>query len=73
MLLHSQHDKLFVLTPLLSELISTIRMIVFDFDGVFTDNSVYVDGDGREMVRCSRGDGLGLAQLRAKGIRELVL
>ena len=30
------------------------KMIIFDFDGVFTDNLVYVLEDGREMVRCSR-------------------
>src|SRR3989338_4438521 len=66
-------NKLFSLTSSLLELISAIRMVVFDFDGVFTDNAVYVDEAGREMVRCFRGDGLGLARLREKGIRELVL
>ena len=28
-----------------------IRLIAFDFDGVLTDNRVYVDQDGREMVQ----------------------
>lgn len=42
-----------------------IHTIVFDFDGVFTDNKVWVDQNGIESVRCDRGDGLGLDLLRA--------
>ena len=41
-----------------------IELIVFDFDGVFTDNSVIVDETGKESVICSRSDSLGLALLR---------
>ena len=41
-----------------------VKMVVFDFDGVFTDNTVYVDQNGVESVRCWRGDGLGLDLLR---------
>tara|TARA_B110000438_G_scaffold300514_1_gene353089 strand:- start:866 stop:1423 length:558 start_codon:yes stop_codon:yes gene_type:complete len=41
-----------------------IHTVIFDFDGVFTDNHVLVDGDGREWVRCSRADGLGIDMLR---------
>jgi YrbI family 3-deoxy-D-manno-octulosonate 8-phosphate phosphatase len=41
-----------------------LHTIVFDFDGVFTDNAVYVDADGREQVRCDRADGLALDWLR---------
>jgi len=44
--------------------ISDIHTIAFDFDGVFTDNKVWVDQDGREMVRCDRGDGLGFDFMR---------
>ena len=35
----------------LAQLIRTIRLVAFDFDGVFTDNMVYVFEDGREAVR----------------------
>lgn len=49
------------------------RLIVFDFDGVFTDNLVYVFDDGREMVRCSREDSLGLSLLKAIGIPMMIL
>lgn len=38
---------------------------MFDFDGVFTDNKVWIDQDGRESVRCDRGDGLAFDFVRA--------
>ena len=50
-----------------------VRMVVFDFDGVFTDNTVSVDGAGNESVRCWRGDGLGLQALRELAIPTWVL
>jgi len=37
---------------------------VFDFDGVFTDNKVWVDQEGREIVCCDRGDGLAFDMVR---------
>ena len=52
---------------------SKIRLVAFDFDGVFTDNSVYVDQEGREMVRCHRSDGIGLAKLSNNGISSVVI
>lgn len=42
----------------------TIHTIIFDFDGVFTNNLVYVDETGRETVACNRGDGLAFDILR---------
>ena len=50
-----------------------IDAIVFDFDGVFTDNKVMVDENGKESVFCNRSDGLGLAKLKALNIPMLVL
>ena len=47
--------------------------IIFDFDGVFTDNFVYVSEDGIEHVRCTRLDGLGLARIRSLGIPTVVM
>jgi YrbI family 3-deoxy-D-manno-octulosonate 8-phosphate phosphatase len=55
------------------ETLASIRLVVFDFDGVFTDNHVWVDGDGGETVRCSRADGLGLRRLREVGVDSLVI
>jgi 3-deoxy-D-manno-octulosonate 8-phosphate phosphatase (KDO 8-P phosphatase) len=41
-----------------------IDAFVFDFDGVLTNNFVYLDHSGTESVRCSRGDGLAFDLLR---------
>ncbi|MBI4398813.1 MAG: HAD hydrolase family protein [Candidatus Omnitrophica bacterium] len=57
----------------LKKLIASIRLIVFDFDGVFTDNLVYTFEDGREAVRCFRSDGFGLAKLNRLGIKNVVI
>ena len=43
--------------------IQEIHTIIFDFDGVFTDNFVYVDNVGTETVRCSREDSFGITLL----------
>lgn len=40
-----------------------LEMIVFDFDGVFTDDLVSVNQDGIESVTCSRRDSLGISRL----------
>ncbi len=53
--------------------IRQVRLVAFDFDGVFTDNSVYVLQDGTEAVRCSRGDGIGLQKLRALGVDTMIV
>ena len=37
-----------------------IHTIVFDFDGIFTNNKVLVDENGFESVVCDRSDSLGL-------------
>ena len=47
--------------------------IIFDFDGVLTDDRVYVDQDGREMVCCSRRDGIGFDILRKTAIKLFIL
>lgn len=49
------------------------RLLVFDFDGVFTDSGVYVTDEGHESVRCDRSDGLGLQRLAENGLDLLIL
>jgi YrbI family 3-deoxy-D-manno-octulosonate 8-phosphate phosphatase len=61
------------LDPDLLERIRRVRVVGFDFDGVFTDNAVYVFQDGREAVRCSRSDGLGLRRLESVGVTPLIV
>ncbi|HTP00375.1 MAG TPA: acylneuraminate cytidylyltransferase [Anaerolineales bacterium] len=50
-----------------------IELIVSDFDGVFTDNRVWTDQDGRELVAASRSDGLRMRDLREHGITVIAL
>lgn len=52
---------------------ASVHLVVFDFDGVFTDNTVYVSQEGVEMVRCWRSDGLGLKRLQSVGVRALIV
>jgi len=54
-------------------IIRRIRLVAFDFDGVFTDNMVYVFEDGTEAVRCFRSDGIGLQKLKRAGIKTVII
>ena len=49
------------------------ELIAYDFDGVMTDNKVYVDQHGNEMVQVSRADGLGISKIRKMGIQQIIL
>jgi YrbI family 3-deoxy-D-manno-octulosonate 8-phosphate phosphatase len=49
------------------------RLVVFDFDGVMTDNRVWVGEHGDEWVACNRSDGLGLDKLRRLSLDLFVL
>jgi YrbI family 3-deoxy-D-manno-octulosonate 8-phosphate phosphatase len=51
----------------------SIRLLVLDFDGVLTDNRVWVDQDGREMVAANRSDSLGIGFLRQAGVETVVI
>ncbi len=57
----------------LRERIFNIRLVAFDFDGVFTDNMVYVNQDGSEAVRCNRSDGIGLRRLESMGVETIII
>lgn len=50
-----------------------LKAVVFDFDGVMTDDTVWTSSDGVETVRCSRSDGQGVDRARHAGLRMLVL
>ena len=53
--------------------LASVAFVVFDFDGVMTDNRVLVAEDGRESVSCSRSDGLGVQMLARAGVGCLIL
>ena len=50
-----------------------IDALVFDFDGVLTDNTVFVNEDGKEWVRCNRGDGLAFKYLAKLGVKSYII
>ena len=45
-------------------ILDDIDALVFDFDGVLTNNLVYLNQEGVETVACSRADGLAFDVLR---------
>jgi 3-deoxy-D-manno-octulosonate 8-phosphate phosphatase (KDO 8-P phosphatase) len=61
------------ITPETEKTIQKIQLIAFDFDGVFTDNMVYTFEDGREAVKCSRSEGLGIQKVKDLGIDMVVI
>lgn len=51
-----------------------ISLLVMDFDGVLTDNRVWVNDKGEESIAANRSDSLGLSILREKtGVECLVI
>ncbi|MEW5895581.1 MAG: HAD hydrolase family protein [Candidatus Omnitrophota bacterium] len=50
-----------------------IDLIVYDFDGVMTDNRVLVFQNGQEAVFCNRSDGMAVSFLKEKGVRQVIL
>ena len=45
-------------------ILDDIDALVFDFDGVLTNNLVQIDENGKESVSCSRADGLAFDVLK---------
>lgn len=50
-----------------------VDLLVLDFDGVLTDNRVWVSEDGREMIAANRGDSLIMTKLRKSGTEVVIL
>ena len=53
--------------------IKKIKLVAFDFDGVFTDGKVILSQDGIESVVCSRKDSLGVHLLKQAGLKVVVI
>ena len=50
-----------------------IHLIVYDFDGVMTDNRVLTFQDGTEVVWANRSDGLGINMIKELGIPQIIM
>ena len=53
--------------------INDVRLIVYDFDGVMTDNKVIISEDGKESVVVNRSDGLAISKIREMKIPQLIV
>ena len=59
--------------PVKRSLPKPVDLLVLDFDGVMTDDRVWVNQDGHESIAANRRDGLGIAALHKAGIPMIVL
>ena len=59
--------------PNLKEIIKKLKLVIFDVDGVFTNGSIYLNEDGKEMIKFSRIDGRGIRLLKGKGLKTAVI
>ena len=50
-----------------------VELVICDFDGVITDNRVWVDQDGRETVAAFRSDSPRIRELRERGMDVMIL
>ncbi|MDR1187989.1 MAG: acylneuraminate cytidylyltransferase, partial [Bifidobacteriaceae bacterium] len=62
-----------LIDPVLAPEPLDIDALAMDFDGVHTDNTALLALDGSESVRVHRGDGSGIAALRAIGLPMIIL
>jgi YrbI family 3-deoxy-D-manno-octulosonate 8-phosphate phosphatase len=51
----------------------SINLILYDFDGVMTNNKVLVGEDGQESVICNRSDGLAVSIIKKWGIHQAII
>lgn len=57
----------------LKAIIQELKLVIFDVDGVFTNGSVYLSEDGKEMMKFSRIDGRGIKLLKQQGFKTAVI
>lgn len=53
--------------------LKNVKLWILDFDGVLTDNKVFINECGEEMVQVSRADGCAVEILKTKGVKVIVV
>ncbi len=53
--------------------LNNIKVIIFDFDGVFTNNYATVDSEGKESVIINRSDGIGINILKINNYKLFIV
>ena len=54
-------------------MLDKIKLIVYDFDGVMTNNTAIVDQNGQESVIVNRSDGLAISELKKLGYEQIII
>jgi 3-deoxy-D-manno-octulosonate 8-phosphate phosphatase (KDO 8-P phosphatase) len=52
---------------------NNIELIIYDFDGVMTNNKAYIDKNGNELVQVNRSDGLAVSEIKKLGIHQVII
>lgn len=50
-----------------------IKLIIYDFDGVMTNNKFILNSNGEESVTLNRSDGLAISLFKKIGIKQIIL
>ena len=53
--------------------LNDIKLLVYDCDGVLTNNSVYIDSNGNEFINFNRSDGMAIRLLKEYGKPQIIL
>ena len=53
--------------------LNQIKLFVYDFDGVMTNNKFTLDVHGNEQVSLNRSDGLAISMLKEIGYKQLIM
>jgi YrbI family 3-deoxy-D-manno-octulosonate 8-phosphate phosphatase len=53
--------------------LSNVKLFVYDFDGVMTNNTFVLDEEGHEQVSLNRSDGLAVAEIKKRGYKQIIL
>ena len=53
--------------------LSGLKLFVYDFDGVMTDNTFTLDEQGKEKVALNRSDGLAVTEIKKRGYQQIIL
>jgi len=61
------------MTPDVRERARKVRLVAMDVDGVLTDAGMYYTERGDELKKFNTRDGMGIAQVRAAGMKTAIL
>ena len=50
-----------------------LKLIIYDFDGVMTDNRAMIFNDGSEAVFINRSDGFAISKIKEAGLLQIII